>query len=923
MTKRSKLKPEEKVRIDFIDRLLSKTGWNLLSQGAKIPFIGNYAAQEVEIKGKFADYVLYIDRKPIAIIEAKKKGDESLESALQQAKIRYEERIDDSYDNSSKYNVPFIFAVNTKKDNNDNIIPNIKFWDLRNSKSIHRDIFSFYTPNGLLLLYEKNIEKSNQMLLDTHPLFYHGGKLRDYQAKAVEKIEESIAKNDRKILLHMATGTGKTFAITTAINRLLQTQRVKRVLFLVDRRELVRQTITEFSKFEVKPGRKFNEEYIVYKNKSLKDEEDESWKFNSNDITSKIIKEPNEGNTHVYVTTIQSMFRWIRGKQEKDMTEEEFDSFMKDDSPVEYNEDIPIDAFDLIISDECHRSIYNEWRVVLDYFDALQIGLTATPTGRTIAYFENNLVFDYGLNKAIEKGFLVDHDIVRIRTDSTKEGAVLEEGTEIYKKSSISGNEDSSELDDEIPIDENSIETNLLIPDRMKKSIEEFAKYYKKGEKALFFAKHDNEGQKPGGGSKSHADNLVYWIRRVLNLGNNQVQKITYRSAQDSKALIKKFRNDTGEDGLNIVVTVDMLSTGVDIPRIEHIFFDRLVKSRVLYEQMIGRGTRLCSEINKTHFTIYDTFGVCELHKNLGKTSFDDGYLNESKSYNYKQLVERIKKGISIEKDCERLVRKVQRVSKKIPIQGEEELEAYLDIEFKKYANELKERLDSDLRGSLKLFEDEGFTELLEKWGKYKIIINAVGYLDTATSQYSFSGKDGELIKPDDYIESFKSWVRENQNKIDALKFISDKSDYVDFTKMKELKKEMFKAENKFKVEKLNEALKYADDEKLKSKSNKVIDSVSELLSYVKYSVSKEDEFIPIAQRVDLAFERISQKIEFSIEQEKILNEIREFVIVNLHIDKKDFDRPKFRKLTWRKANETFDGKLEELLDLINENISA
>ena len=923
MIKRCELKPEEKIRINYIDKLLSKTGWRLLKKGENIPEIGNYAAQEVEIKGNFADYILYQNGKSIAIIEAKREGDESLESALQQAKIRYEERIDQSFDNSSHYNVPFIYAVNTKKDRDDNITCNIKFWDLRNKKSMHRNLFSFYTPEGIALLYKTNIEKSNELLLNSHPIFNNSIKLRDYQANAIEELEKSISRSDRKMLLHMATGTGKTFTITTAINRLLQTQRVKRVLFLVDRRELVRQTINEFSKFEAKPGRKFNEEYIVYKNKSLKDEDDDNWKFNSNDITSKIIKEVNEGSTYVYVTTIQSMFRWIRGKQDNDMSEEEFDSFMRDESSIEYNENIPIDAFDLVISDECHRSIYNQWKVVLDYFDALQIGLTATPTSRTIAYFENNLVFDYGLNKAIEKGFLVDYDPIRIISDSTKEGAVLKEGTAIYKKSPVSGKEDSTNLKDEIPIDEESIENDLLIPDRLKKVVEEFAKYYKKGEKALFFAKHDNIGQKPGGGSISHADNLVYWIRKVLNLGDNQVQKITYKSSQDSKTLIKKFRNDTGEEGLNIVVTVDMLSTGVDIPRIQHIFFDRLVKSRVLYEQMIGRGTRLCPEINKTHFTIYDTFGVCELHKKLGETYFNEDYINLSKSYTYIQLVDKIKKGFDIEKNCERLVRKVQRVAKKIPIQGEEELESYLDVEFKEYANDLKENLNKDLRKTLKLFEDKGFIELLEKWEKHKIIINAVGYLDFATSEYSFRGKDNELIKPDDYIESFKIWVKENQNKIEALQFISQRSKVVDFNKMKELKKEIFKAENKFKIEKLNEALKYTNNEKLKSKSGKVIDSISELLSYVKYSVSQEDEFIPILERVDLAFEKISQIIEFNLEQEKILNEIKEFVVVNLHIDKKDFERPKFRKFSWKKANETFDGKLEELLELINKSIIA
>lgn len=901
------LKPEELARI-YIDQHLKQTGWKLLKEGENVPAKGNYALPEEEINGKFADYVLYIDRERWAIVEAKKEGAENLEHALVQAVERY----------AKPLGLKYVYAANTKLDKWGHTVINLIFRDLRIKDSRSRELFTFHTERGLQLLHTYNIEDSDKQLCDNPAQEVKGG-LRYYQAEAINAIDKGINGKKQKMLLHMATGTGKTRTVVEMIYRFLSTnpKRFKRILFLVDRRELANQAVTAFATFNAMPGKKFDEIYEVYCDRIPSDEESKV-KFNSKLMSASKVTLPKEGDAHVYVTTIQRLYQQITGKSSFRSDEEE-DEMEWEEKPVEYNKKIPIDAFDLIISDECHRSIYNQWEIVLNYFDTVQVGLTATPTGRTFVFFDRNLIYRYGLKKAIEDGYLVDYDPIRIYTKSTKEDAFIPKEQRLLIRDRKTGFEDEEFADEDIKIEIDKIERDLTIPDRLRKIASEFKKYYKPGQKTLVFAKHDNE-------KGSHVDALVKAFREELDLGNDKVFKITYRCGKDARTLIKKFRNSI--DKAWIVVTVDMLSTGVDVPRIENIIFDRAVHSRVLFEQMMGRGTRTCKEIGKTHFNVFDTMGLLAIHKEVGNSAFDEDYKEPSKPVSIKKIIDKINRGIRQEYYTDRLVKRLHRIAKKLPPAGVDEFAIYDEIpagDLGSFASNLKENLQNDFRKHFAIFKDDIFVEKLQKWSDYdrqKYIV-ASDYIDEAESEMFFKVGD-EQLKPDDYIGSFVEWVKENDTKLDALELIMKRPRTLELRHLKQLAKTLRKVPGQYTVEKLNKALELSSNEELKKNSEKVLDLVSELISYVKYA-EDDGHFYALQEKVDNAVAEIVSNENFNVEQLNWYNTIRDFVITRLRITKQDINTSViFRKTGgYNNLNNIFNGKLDALLNALNEAVLA
>jgi type I restriction enzyme, R subunit len=902
----TQLRPEQLAR-KLIDEHLQKIGWKPLRQYSKVPANGCYYLPEEEVNGKFADYILYIDGKRWAIVEAKKEGAENVEHALVQAIERY----------AKPLNVHYAYAANTKLDKWNNTVINLIFRDLRVKDSRSRELFSFHTPSALQLLETYDLDNSSKQLIENPATEVKGG-LRYYQADAINAIDKAIYDKKQKMLLHMATGTGKTRTIVELVYRFLSThpKRFKRILFLVDRRELANQAVTSFATFNALPGKKFDEIYEVYCDRIPSDEENKI-KLNSKLMSPTKISNPKEGDAHVYVTTIQRLYQQITGRRTFRNDEDE-DEMEWEDKPIEYNQKIPIDSFDLIISDECHRSIYNEWDIVLRYFDAVQVGLTATPTGRTFVFFDRNLVYRYGLQQAINDGYLVDYDVVRIKTKSTREDAYIPKEQRMLIKDKQTGLYDEEFADEDIKINVEDLEKDLTIPDRLRKLVSEFKKYYKPGQKTLVFAKNDNE---KGG----HTDALVNAFREELSLGNDKVFKITYRSGKDARTQIRKFRNSIDEAW--IVVTVDMLSTGVDIPRIENIIFDRAVQSRVLFEQMMGRGTRPCKEIAKTHFTVFDTLGICELHKSLGQSAFEEDYSEPSKPVTIRQIISKIYRGIRQDYYEDRLIKRLQRIAKNIPPAGIDEFAIYDEIpngDIGKFASSLKENLKKDFRKHFALFKDEGFVEKLEKWSGYerqKMIV-ATDYEDEANSEVFFRTTDGENLKPDDYIEAFVKYVHENENKLNALEIVMNKPKSLQLSDLKELAKILRRQPEAYSVEKLNKALELSSKEKLSQHSNKVLDQISELISYIQYA-EDTDEFLSMQERVDEAVIKIVASEKFNIEQIKWFNVIRDFVITRLKINKEDINSSSvFRKVGgYKTLNEVFNGKLDRLMEALNEAI--
>jgi type I restriction enzyme, R subunit len=425
------------------------------------------------------------------------------------------------------------------------------------------------------------------------------------QIEAIENLERSLAADKPRALIQMATGSGKTFTAVSAIYRLIKFANAKRVLFLVDRSNLGRQTLKEFQQY-VTPddGRKFTELYNVQHLQS-----------NTLDPVSRVC-----------ITTIQRLYSMLAGEAEFDPQLEEGSLFELDnalgDQPkvVRYNPAIPIEFFDVIVTDECHRSIYNLWRQVLEYFDAFLNGLTATPSKQTFGFFNQNLVMEYSRQRAVADGVNVDGQVYRIRTAITDGGSTVEAGYYVDRRDRLTRKVRWEQLDEELTYDAALLDRAVVAESQIRTIIQTYRDklfieiYPGRSDvpKTLIFAKDD-----------SHAEDIVRIVREKFGKGNDFCQKITYRvTGVKTEDLIASFRNSYHP---RIAVTVDMIATGTDIKPLEVLLFMRPVKSRVLFEQMLGRGTRVINSTDlqavtpdarlKSHFVLVDAIGVIEQEK--------------------------------------------------------------------------------------------------------------------------------------------------------------------------------------------------------------------------------------------------------------------------------------------------------------------
>ena len=437
-----------------------------------------------------------------------------------------------------------------------------------------------------------------QRLMDMPPLNPSG--LWPVQETAIRNLEESLAAGRPRALVQMATGSGKTFMACNLVYRLIRYAGAKRVLFLVDRSNLGRQTLREFQGFTTPDdGRKFTELYNVQLLQS-----------GHIDPVSK-----------VSIATIQRVYSMLRGEELdpeiEELSEFERSALLREPAPVEYNPAVPIGTFDVIITDEAHRSIYNLWRQVLEYFDAFTIGLTATPSKQTFGFFQQNLVMEYNHEQAVADGINVDFDIYQIKTEITEQGSTVDAGYKVDKRDRQTRNVRWEELEEDLNYTPNQLDRDVVAVDQIRTVMQTFRDrlfteiFPNRNDvpKTIIFAKDD-----------SHADDIVHIVREVFDKGNDFCQKITYKTkGVKPEDLLTSFRNSYNP---RIVVTVDMIATGTDIKPVEVVFFMRNVRSRTFFEQMKGRGVRTISAtdfnsvtpdaLNKDRFVIVDAVGVTE-----------------------------------------------------------------------------------------------------------------------------------------------------------------------------------------------------------------------------------------------------------------------------------------------------------------------
>ena len=578
--------PEQRARRN-IDRMLEASGWRIQNYAER----DTAATRDVVVReyplanAQRADYLMFVDGLAVGFIEAKKEGT-TLSGAAQQAS-RYQANIPAGL--PIQQGCPFVYTSTGIE---------TYFQDAREPNSRTRLVFAFHTPDTLQDLLQS--VPLRQKLKDNLP-FLEKGDLRNCQFEAINNLEDSLKEARPRALVQMATGSGKTYLAVSSVYRLIKFANIKRVLFLVDRNNLGRQALREFQTYTTPDdGRKFTELYNVQH------------------LSSNIIDE----TSSVCITTIQRLYSMLKGEPdyESDDEEEERSDFERetaDTTPqqVAYNPNIPIDTFDLIIVDECHRSIYGKWRHVLEYFDAFITGLTATPYGQTRNFFNQNLVYEYRHEQAVEDDVNVGYYVYRIRTEITESGSTVAAGSYIARRERGNRQLNWEELDEDIEYTGNQLDRDVVAEDQIRTVIQTFKdKLFtelfpsrKTVPKTLIFAKDD-----------SHAEDIVQIVREVFAKGDEFCQKITYQSDKPEE-LIRRFRTQLNP---RTAVSVDMISTGTDIKPLECLVFMRAVRSSGYFEQMIGRGVRVISPndlknvtgdaTKKTHFMIVDAVGVCE-----------------------------------------------------------------------------------------------------------------------------------------------------------------------------------------------------------------------------------------------------------------------------------------------------------------------
>ncbi|MBN2549942.1 MAG: DEAD/DEAH box helicase family protein, partial [Anaerolineales bacterium] len=554
--------PEARARQN-IDAQLAACGWVVQDRAAMNLYAGRgVAVREFPLQTGYADYLLFVDRKAAGVLEAKAEG-VPLSAVAEQAG-GYAVGLPANIPHVS-LPLPFVYESTGVE---------TFFRDNRDPQPRSRRVFAFHRPETLAewLSQPETLRFRLSAMPERFPLITEA--LWPAQVEAIRSLERSFAADRPRALIQMATGSGKTFTAVNFVYRLIKHSKAHRVLFLVDRNNLGRQTFKEFDQF-ITPddGRKFSELY------------------NLQHLQSNLLDDV----SRVHITTIQRLYSMLCGEEEFDPANEEASLWEAElalrgqaEMQVRYNPRLPIEYYDFIITDECHRSIYNLWRQVLEYFDAHLIGLTATPSVQTFGFFNQNLVMEYPRQRAVADGVNVDGEVYRIRTRITEQGSTIEKGWVVGKRDKRTRRQRWEMLDEDFSYDPEDLDRQVTslsqirtILTAYRDSLAELFPGRAEVPKTLIFAKDDN-----------HAEEIVRLAREVFGKGDDFCQKITYRAAGQPETLIGAFRTSYNP---RIAVTVDMIATGTDIKPLEALVFMRAVRSRVLFEQMLGRGTRVIS----------------------------------------------------------------------------------------------------------------------------------------------------------------------------------------------------------------------------------------------------------------------------------------------------------------------------------------
>lgn len=934
--------PEDEAR-EVIDGMLEKAGWHIYDlKEANI-----YAHRGVVIRNfplksghGYADYLFYVDGKAAGVIEAKKEGTTLTGVEIQSDK--YKHGLPDILPAWFKP-LPFCYQSTGIE---------TRFTNGLEPDFCSRNVFSFYRPETLSdwLHDDKHdaLDKAAEDFGKYGPHATFRSRLRDMpilkeeglwpaQIKAIRNLEKSLAENRQRALIQMATGSGKTFTAVTAIYRMIKFGGAKRILFLVDRANLGRQTLKEFQQYSSPYSPyKFTEEFIVQQLKS-----------NNIDKTARVC-----------ISTIQRLYSILKGEELDEEADEHsaagLEDVFREPPPVEYNPDVPIETFDVIITDECHRSIYNLWRQVLEYFDAFLIGLTATPNKQTFGFFNQNLVMEYPHEQAVADGVNVNYDVYQIRTRITQAGARVEAGYQIDKRDRETRKVRWEKLDEDFEYSSEQLDRDVVAIDQIRTVIKTFRdKLFteifpgrKEVPKTLIYAKDD-----------SHAEDIVKIVREEFGKGNEFCQKITYKTTgANPEDLIASFRNSYFP---RIAVTVDMIATGTDIKPLEIVFFLRTIRSRSYFEQMKGRGVRVINDTDlqavtsdarsKTHFVIVDAVGVCEAAKT------DSRSMDSQRTVPLEKLLQAVALGSTdadiISSIAARFARLGQRITKEDDKEikklsggkGLKELTGGLvqaldpdrHIEQAKKDNpsiqepsseQIKKAAEKVVKDAVKPLHNPALrNKILEIHKTTEQTIDAISKDEVTTAGFSAEA----LEKAKGMIESFEKFIQDNKDEITALQILYSRpyKERLRFEQIKELAGLIEKPPYQWKIDRLWEA--YAALEKSKVRGASAQHILTDLVSLIRFAIHQENELIPFPERVNANFnawlaQQENSGKKFTDEQRRWLQMIRDHIAANLSIEREDFDYAPFAQNGGLgKVHQVFGDELNEILEEMNEVLAA
>ncbi len=871
--------PEAKAR-QQIDQLLRHAGWDVQDREAMNlfdPARPGVAVREAHLRTGFADYLLFVNGRALGVIEAKRVGIPL--SGVEAQSARYAVGLQPQM-RAWRPETPLPFRYESTG-------VEIYFTNGLDPEPRARRVFALHRPQTLAAWVQES-ETLRGRLRQMPPLITD--RLWGPQIRAITNLEQSLGQDRPRALIQMATGSGKTFTAVNFIYRLIKHANARRVLFLVDRNNLGRQAHNEFVQFETPDdGRKFSELY------------------NIRHLTNNVI-DPERDVNRVYISTIQRLYALLKDEELEEEAEaiSLYEAEEKGDAPttprtVTFTGKLPIEFFDFIVIDECHRSIYTVWRQVLDYFDAHLIGLTATPGKQAIGFFNQNLVMEYTHDDAVADGINVGGEVYRILTRISDEGSTVEAGRWVGKMDKLTRAQWQEKLDEDLTYAPQQLDRDVVSESQIRTIIRHFRDVLfsqlfphradQVVPKTLIFAKDDN-----------HAENIVRIAREEFGKGNDFCQKITYRARRNPEDILQDFRNSYHP---RIAVTVDMIATGTDVRPIEILLFMRQVRSRGYFEQMRGRGTRVIQpdELqavtrdarHKTHFVLIDAVGLTETEM------IEPARVQERKpSLSFAQLLENIAYGQHDAETVASLAHRLARLQHRLTADDEQVIAEHTNGgALSDLIHPLLRSLD-DLANRPTTWEaTEPFRanpnlrqDLLEMQQRAEIVLDTVS-LDRV-KEAGFDSDATEKLRQ--MVADFQQFIADNKDELTALQILYNQpygAQALTRQQLQELAEALKRPPHLWTEEKLWAAYAQLERDKVRGVGTQRV--LTDLIALVRHALQPEGELAPYPEQVRarydawLAAQERAGK-QFSAEQRWWLDKIAAYIGLNLQITPQDLE---------------------------------